>query len=121
MPEAENDAIQKARRDAMQDARRAAVKAVLNTTVSREAAEFDAPDCHKRGCREAHAPDALVGLVLARAADEVERALILEFDEDAARLDHQRDAWDEGYMHVMKHGTGRNTRGMNPYLAEEDR
>ena len=62
----------------------------------------------------------LVDLVLTRAADEVSRALLLEGDEDAARLDHQRDAWDEGYMHVMQHGTGRNTRGMNPYLTAAD-
>tara|TARA_R100001244_G_scaffold6385_8_gene7507 strand:+ start:3602 stop:3970 length:369 start_codon:yes stop_codon:yes gene_type:complete len=114
---------QDVRQAALQDARRAAVNAVLATGISRGAGLSEMPQCHANRCWCGGGEDLLnnlVNLVLTRAADEVSRALLLEGDEDAARLDHQRAAWDEGYMHVMQHGTGRSTRSMNPYLTAAD-
>lgn len=113
---------QKVRRDALQDARRAAVKAVMTTAIDPSIAITEAPMCHRArcGCDSYIRLESLMTLLLTAAAEEVDRALALEWDEDLARLDHQRDAWDEGYMHVMKHGTGRNTRDQNPYLRPDD-
>lgn len=108
----------------LSEARRVAVKAVMETGFSRGVGLTEMPQCHAKKCWCGGGEEQLnnlVNLVLTRAADEVARALILETSEVEARLDHLRDAWDEGYMHVMRQGSGRNTRGANPYIQEADR
>jgi hypothetical protein len=94
----------------------------MKTPIDPSIAITDGPMCHKAKCwcDPYERLWSLMTLLFTAAAEQVKLALVLEWDEDVARLDHQRDAWDEGYMHVMKHGTTQNTRDQNPYLRPED-